>query len=200
MIVGLTGGIGAGKSTVADLFKRHGVPVFSTDEIAREIITSNKVVQQALVEKFGSQCLKPDNTINRHALAQIIFSDQPSRIWLEALLHPMVADQFTALAKANTHPYCIVEIPLLIEAGMQTKVDRILTVNCNDEQQVKQAVGRGRHSESEIKARIAIQITSVKRLAASDDIIENNYDREYLQTRVNELHTFYLALASDQNH
>jgi dephospho-CoA kinase len=199
MIIGLTGGMGSGKSTVANLFKNLGVPIFSADDIAREILDTDKTVQQAIVQKFGSKCLKANNTIDRHALGQIIFADQQSRLWLEALLHPLVAREFIANANNSTYPYCIVEIPLLIEAKMQDKVDRILTVDCTEEQQIKQALSRGRHNESEIKARIANQITRKERLAASDDIIENDYELASLQTRVKELHNFYLSLAADKN-
>jgi len=199
MIVGLTGGIGAGKSTVANLFKNLGVPIFSADEIVRKILATNKIVQQTIVKKFGSQCLKTNNTIDRHVLGKIIFADQPSRIWLETLLHPIVAREFITSANNITYPYCVVEIPLLIEAGMQNKVDRILTVDCTEEQQLTQALARGHHNESEIKARIANQITREQRLAASNDIIENVYDLASLQTRVKELHNLYLSLAPNQN-
>jgi dephospho-CoA kinase len=195
MIVGLTGGIGAGKSTVANLFKNLGVPIFSADDIVRKILDTDITVKQAIVKKFGKACLKANNKIDRHALGQIIFSEPESRLWLEALLHPLVAREFIANANSSTYPYCIVEIPLLIEAGMQDKVDRILTVDCTEEQQLKQALGRGRHNESEIKARIANQITREQRLAESDDVIENNDDTTYLQSRVAELHKLYLSLA-----
>lgn len=199
MIVGLTGGIGAGKSTVANLFKNIGVPIFSADEIAHKILETDRTIQQAIIKKFGRKCLKANNTIDRNALAQIIFADQDSRIWLEALLHPIVAREYIASANNNTYPYCIVEIPLLIEAKMQDKVDRILTVDCTEEQQLKQALARGHHSESEIKARIANQITNEQRLAASNDVIENIYDLSSLQTRVKELHNLYLSLAAGKN-
>lgn len=200
MIVGLTGGIGAGKSTVANLFRNHGVPIISADEISHQIINTNKTVQQAIIEKFGDRCLKPDHhTIDKHALGKIIFADQQSRVWLEKLLHPLIAQEFLTEANNITYPYCIIEIPLLIEAGMQNKVDRILTVDCTEEQQLKQALARGRHNKLEIKARIANQISRTQRLAASDDVIENIYDLAYLQTRVNELHNLYLSLATDKN-
>lgn len=199
MIVGLTGGIGAGKSTVADLFKNLGVPIFSADDIARKILSTDKNLQQAIISKFGNKCLKANNSIDRHALGQIIFADQNSRLWLESIMHPLIAKEFIASANNNPYPYCIVEIPLLIEANMQNKVDRILTVDCPEEQQLKQAIARGRHNESEIKARIANQITRQQRLAASHDIIENIYDLESLQTRVKELHNFYLSLATANN-
>lgn len=199
MLVGLTGGIGAGKSTVANLFKNHGVPIISSDEISHQIINDNKTVQQAIIKKFGKRCLTPDHTIDKRALAKIIFSDQQNRLWLEKLLHPLIEHEFIMRANNSTYPYCIVEIPLLIEAKMQNKVDRILTVDCTEEQQLKQALARGHHSESEVKTRIANQISRTQRLAASDDVIENIYDLAYLQTRVNELHNFYLSLAADKN-
>lgn len=199
MIVGLTGGIGAGKSTVATLFADHGVPVISCDEIALQIVNTDKAVQQAIIQKFGNGCLTANHTIDRHALRQIIFSNQQHKIWLEKLLHPLIAHELIIRAKNCTFPYCIVEIPLLIEAGMQNLVDRILTVDCSKAQQLKQALARGRHSESEIKAIIASQTTQERRRIAANDIIENTSDLATLRARINELHNLYLSLATNVN-
>lgn len=196
MIVGLTGGIGTGKSTVAKLFVDHGVPVISSDDITHQILNTNQVVQQAIIKKFGNQCLTADLTIDRRILGQIIFTKQQHKAWLEALLHPLIAHEFIAQATSSTYPYCIIEIPLLVEAGMQNLVDRILTVDCPKAQQLKRALARGTHSESEIKTIIANQITRKQRLAATNDIIENISDLAALQQRVEGLHNLYLSLAS----
>ena len=196
MIIGLTGGIGAGKSTVANLFKSYGVPIIDSDEITHQILNNDKVIQQAIVKKFGDQCLNTDNTINRKELRKIIFANQQDKYWLEELLHPIIAKAFIERTKNCHYPYCIIEIPLLVEAGMQDMVDRILTIDCSKEQQLERALSRGKHSELEIKAIIANQITRKQRITESNDIIENTSDLTNLKSHIEELHNLYLSLAA----
>lgn len=196
MIVGLTGGIGTGKTAACGIFKHLGVPVISADEIAHHIVDTDKSVFQAIVQKFGRDFLNAQNKIDRHKLREQIFSIAEDKIWLEKLLHPIIATTIKQQAKAITYPYCIVEIPLLFEANMQDIVDRILTMDCPAELQLKRALQRGVHTEAEIKAFIATQITRDRRLAMTNDIIENTGDMPALIKRIEQLHQLYLSLAT----
>lgn len=195
MIVGLTGGIGTGKSTVCAIFKRLGVPIINADTIARDIVDTDKTVLQTIIKKFGHDFLTSDHKLDRKKLKQQIFVVTEDRIWLERFLHPLIAKEIIQQTKNITYPYCIVEIPLLIEANMQNLVDRILTVDCPEDMQLKQAMQRDQHTAEEIKAIIAAQITRAERLNATNDIIENNGDMPTLIKRVEQLHEMYLGLA-----
>lgn len=196
MIVGLTGGIGTGKTTICNIFKHLGVPIISADEISHQIIETDQSVLHSIQHHFGKDPLIENNKIDRNILRKLIFSNSKDKVWLEQLLHPLIASQIIVETKKITYPYCIVEIPLLIEANMQNLVDRILTVDCNPELQLQRAIQRGIHSEEDIQHFIATQITRDKRLAITNDIIENNADMPALIKRVEQLHKLYLSLAS----
>lgn len=196
MIVGLTGGIGTGKSTVCGIFKHLGVPIINADDIAHEIVDTDKSIFQAIVQKFGKEFLNDEHKIDRRKLREQIFTIPADRLWLEKLVHPIVEKQIVEHAKSFTYPYCIAEIPLLLEANMQAIVDRILTLDCPADMQLQRALQRNIHTEAEIKAIIAVQISRQKRLAASDDIVENTGDMPALIKRIEQLHQLYLSLSS----
>lgn len=192
MIVGLTGGIGSGKSTVANMFKDLGVPIINADAISRHIIDTDAEVLQKIINKFGQQYLTAEQTLDRRKLKKIIFSDPSSRIWLEQVLHPIITKEIARQAANTSTPYCVVEIPLLIEANLQDTVDRILTVDCSEDLQLQRAMQRDQHSATEIKNIIATQITRKQRLAIDTDIIENTSDLTDLKEQVCKLHNLYL--------
>lgn len=191
----MTGGIGVGKSTVCGIFKHLGVPVNDADKIAHTIVDTNEVILQEIINKFGPQYLTIDNKLNRKKLKQQIFADVKDRIWLEQLLHPLIAKEIVLYAKNISYPYCIIEIPLLIETGMQNIVDRILTVDCPVELQLERAAKRDQEHVDEVKTIVAIQITRTERLTLTNDIIENTADIQALIKRVEQLHHAYLSLA-----
>lgn len=194
MIVGLTGGIGSGKSTVGKIFTDLGVMVINADVIAHHILDTNKSVLQSITNKFGPNSLTTTGKIDKKKIQQQIFDNPAARLWLESLLHPLIQAEIIRQASNTTAPYCVVEIPLLIEAKMQHIVDRILTINCPPELQLQRALLRAKHSATEIKAIIAIQITNEERLAASDDIIINTHDISALADSVRQLHQLYLSM------
>lgn len=196
MIVGLTGGIGTGKSTVCGIFKHLGVPIINADEIAHQLVDSDKSIFQAILQKFGKQFLTPEQKIDRRKLRAQIFTIPADRLWLERLLHPLIGKEIVQQAKTFTYPYCVAEIPLLVEAQMQDIVDRILTLDCPLELQLQRALQRHEHSEPEIRAIIAAQITREKRIAASNDVVENTGDMPSLIKRIEQLHQLYLSLSS----
>ena len=192
MKVGLTGGIGSGKSTVAGMFFELGVPIIDADAIAHQIVASNTEVLQQIINKFGAEYLTNEHTLDRRKLKKIIFAYPASKTWLEQLLHPLISKEITKQAQVVAAPYCIVEIPLLIEAGLQNTVDRILIVDCPQELQLQRAMQRDKLTAAEVKKIIATQITRDKRLGVADDIIVNTGDLAYLKNEVRRLHNLYL--------
>lgn len=196
MIVGLTGGIGSGKSTVGKLFARLGVPVISADEIAHELLTHNHAVYQAVSNRFGDSLLDTEQQIDRRKLRNMIFSNPAEKQWLEDLMHPLIKQEIIQHVKNFVYPYCVVEIPLLLEVGWQDLVDRILTIDCSEELQMQRATSRDGNVDPNIAAIIATQITRKERKAASNDVVENSGDLNHLSKRVEDLHHHYLELAT----
>lgn len=178
------------------MFAKLGVPVISTDEIGHELLKTNHAVYQAIKNKFGNDCLDSHHNIDRKKLAEKVFSSTRNKQWLEALLHPLIRDELVARTKNILYPYCIVEIPLLIEAGWQNLVDRILTVDCSTDLQMARAKHRDGSIDKQTANIIANQITREERRAASNDIIENAGDLALLKQHVEQLHHRYLNLAA----
>lgn len=196
MIVGLTGGIGTGKSTVCGIFQHLGVPIIDADAIARHIVNNDKHILQTIIDKFGNDFLIDKDTLDRRKLRQHIFKHTEDRIWLERLLHPLIADEIKRQVATITYPYCIVAVPLLIEANMQDLVDRILTVDCSEQLQLERVMQRDKNLEDEARAIIASQLPRAKRLEHTNDLLENNTDTPSLVKRVEELHKLYLNLST----
>jgi len=193
--IGLTGGIGSGKSTVAELFSAHGVPLIDTDVIARQLVTPDSVLLPRLHELFGKDILAADGSLDRAKLRHLVFSDTAKLQQLEQLLHPAIhAEVLTQLSALKT-AYCIVVIPLLVEKGWQTLVDRILVVDCPEALQISRTTQRDTITADEVRAIIATQTTREMRLAAADDVIHNDGDLNRLQLQVDQLHQYYLELA-----
>lgn len=195
LVVGLTGGIGSGKSTVAKLFADKGVRVIDTDQLARDLTQLNQPAFKKIIEKFGTALLNEDGTLNRAALRKIVFADPEKRMWLEKLLHPFIRMEIKRQIKINHSPYCIVMIPLLLETKPNPLIQRILVVDATEEQQIERAHTRDKLSIEEIKTIMQSQVKRDQRLAAADDIIDNAGQPEGLTSQVNKLHEFYLSIA-----
>lgn len=196
LIVGLTGGIGAGKSTVADLFRTRGVPVLDADAIARELVDKDKPALARLVAAFGREILDDNGALKRAKLRALVFSDAARRKQLEALLHPLIREEMQARLKQLKAPYCIVCIPLLVETGQTADVQRVLVIDAPDELRRRRVVARDGLSETEFNAILAAQAGREERLAAADDVIVNDGGHDALKQRVDELHRHYSQLAS----
>ena|SRR3989344_502715 len=194
--VGLTGGIGSGKSTVAMLFVRHGVPIIDTDEIARTLTAPGEPAHREIISAFGHEVLDSTGRIDRTRLRQIIFGNPPERGRLEAILHPRIRTEVATRAKALRVAYCLVVVPLLIEAGFTDLVDRILVVDANESLRLERTRTRSGLSETEIRSIMASQLGRQERLQKADDVITNNSDIAHLEREVARLHGTYLALAS----
>ncbi|MGD9152783.1 MAG: dephospho-CoA kinase [Gammaproteobacteria bacterium] len=190
-VVGLTGGIGSGKSTVAKLFAKLNIDIVDADEIAREIVQPPSELLNKIVIKFGEKFLHGDGSLNRTKMREIIFNDLSAKKWLENLLHPVIYQHMYRQILAVKSPYCIVIIPLLIESHIPYPIDRILVVDSTEEQQIKRIMQRDHASEQAVKDIIKTQATRAERLKIADDVIENTKDEKYLQEQVEILHKLY---------
>ena len=194
--VGLTGGIGCGKSTVAEAFAQHGIDIIDADVMAREVVKPGTPGLAALIDRFGEGILDSAGALDRQALRTQIFAEPKAREDVESLLHPLIwAAMRNAHAEAKS-PYCIMAIPLLIESGNLKRVDRILVVDCPRELQIQRAMQRDHASRQQIEAILAAQVSREQRLAAADDVLDNSGSPQDLQTKIGQLHQQYLQNAA----
>lgn len=192
--VGLTGGAGAGKSTVAELFKAKGVPVIDADQIVHQLLEPDELGYRAIVERWGDRFLDSKGRVDRKRLRELIFKSTDDRKWLEAQLHPEVIKQMATQAQQLDDPYCILVIPLLAESeAAQALVDRVLVVDARESQQIERLCARDHMDESAAKKIMDAQVERTKRLEIGDDFIENISSIEDLKAQVDALHRYYLA-------
>ena len=200
LIVGLTGGIGCGKSAAAEIFARLGATVIDTDQIARQLTALGQPAVTAIGEQFGTDYFLPDGNLDRARLRRLVFSDTAAKNQLEALLHPLIKDEVRRRLMTVQTPYAIVAVPLLLETGAyRGLVQRVLVVDCGEEQQVERVMERSGLSGKEVRAIMANQISRAERLRLADDIIDNHDDRSALQQQVETLHRIYLQLSKGKN-
>lgn len=195
-IVGLTGGIGSGKSAAAERFRALGITVVDADVCARIVVEPGKPALQAIAEHFGSAILQADGSLDRAALRQKIFADAAERQWLEALLHPLIFEEMWSQLQAAQSSYAILESPLLIEAGQRAICQRVLVIDAAEETQLARATVRDKNSVEQVRAIMATQATREQRLAKADDVIGNDGDLAHLHAQVDTLHQQYVALAA----
>jgi dephospho-CoA kinase len=193
--VGLTGGIGSGKSTAAALFAGHGVPVIDADEIARQLVTPGQPAYEQVIRTFGSGIVATNGRLDRDRLRRIVFADPEQRKRLEAILHPLVRREIQRETRRLQAPYCIIVIPLLIEANQRDLVDRVLVIDCDEGLQLQRVAGRSQLTEDEIRKIVGAQLSRNERLRHADDVILNNTDLGELRANVEALHQRYLTLA-----
>lgn len=196
--VGLTGGIGSGKSTVADLFAARGVTIVDTDLIAHQITTPAGVAMPKIATEFGASFVAPDGSLDRARMRTLVFSDEGARRRLEAITHPLIRTETERARREATGPYVMLVVPLLVESGSwKTRVERVLTVDCSVETQIGRVMRRNGFTREEVLAIMARQASREARLAAADDVIVNeDTSIEELGTQVETLHTLYLSLSS----
>ena len=196
-VVALTGGIGSGKSTVADAFAALGVPVIDTDVIARELTAPGGAALNPVREAFGESVMQPDGALDRAALRQRVFSDVPARLRLEAILHPLIRQRVEQALSGLTAHYALIVVPLLVETGAYRDVlQRILLVDCPESTQVARVMARSGLAREAVGAILAAQATRAQRQAIADDVIANTASPEDLRAMVATLHRRYLALAA----
>ncbi|MGH8224776.1 MAG: dephospho-CoA kinase [Gammaproteobacteria bacterium] len=192
LTIGLTGGIASGKSAAAHAFAALGVPVIDTDELAREALAPGSKGLARAIETFGREYLDADGSLDRARLRRRVFADPEARKALEAIVHPRVRELLAERLTALHAPYAIVVVPLLVEAGMAKEMDRVLVVDCPEALQVERLMARDGETEASARAMIAAQAPRKLRLAASDDVIENDAGLDHLAAQVRTLHESYL--------
>ncbi|PST93759.1 dephospho-CoA kinase [Photobacterium iliopiscarium] len=195
MVIGLTGGIGSGKTTVANVFAEYGIDLIDADIIARDVVAIGSVGLARITEKFGNRILLNDGNLDRSQLRTAIFSDPQLKNWLNQLLHPLIREKMLADIDRATSPYCLLIVPLMIENNLQTLTDRLLVVDVDQQTQIMRTQQRDNVSLEQINNILAAQASRQQRLDAADDIICNNGDNQALLTQVAQLHLHYLALA-----
>lgn len=196
-VVGLTGGIGSGKSAAADRFVARGASLVDTDVIAHELTAAGGGALPAIRERFGDAAIAADGSMDRAVVRARVFADPQARRALEAILHPLIRSHSAERCLQAGGPYVILAVPLLIEAGgYRGRCQRICVVDCPEEVQIARVKARSGLDEAQIRAIIAAQASRAERLAAADDVIDNSGSLEHLITQVDALHLRYLAAAS----
>ncbi|HEY9037001.1 MAG TPA: dephospho-CoA kinase [Pseudomonadales bacterium] len=195
-IVGLTGGIGSGKTAVSDLFATLGIDVVDADVMARRVVEPGTEALQKIADHFGFDIVLPDGQLDRAALRQRVFSQPAEKRWLEQLLHPLIGDATLKALNDATSPYALLVSPLLLESGMQAICNRVLIVDVPESVQLARTMQRDNNSSEQVKAIMASQSNRAQRLSKADDVIENSGSLEDLHNKVRQLHAHYLQLAA----
>ncbi|MBY6191413.1 dephospho-CoA kinase [Microbulbifer agarilyticus] len=200
LIVGLTGGIGSGKSAAAVRFRHHGVNVVDADIAARVVVEPGRPALAAIAKHFGTGILLKNGELDRAALRKQVFDNPKERRWLEQLTHPLIREEIisslTASAETHSAPYAILESPLLIESGQVELVQRVCVVDIPEELQLSRATARDSNSAAQIRKIMAAQLPRAERCAQAHDILDNSGSLEALNAQVDVLHTQYVQLAT----
>ncbi len=196
LIIGVTGGIGSGKTTVADLFSSLGVPVIDADELARQVVVQGQPAYEEILQYFGPTVMTKSGELDRRRLRARVFSDSAKRARLEAIVHPRVYAKMEQQLACLDTPYAIVVVPLLIESGGVELVDRVLVVDSPEELQIERTYRRDGTSRATIENILAAQLDRSSRLSEANDVIENDASVEALEEGVSRLHRKYLAEAA----
>jgi dephospho-CoA kinase len=196
-VVGLTGGIGSGKSAAADEFARLGVPVVDTDVIARELTAAGGAAVPHVKALFGEAFMRSDGAMNRDAMRERVFADPAAKRSLESLLHPMIRDTSKRQIAAATGPYVVHVVPLLVESpDYRSRFDRVLVVDCPEDLQVARVRARSGLAEEQVRSIIAQQAPRAKRLAAADDVVDNAGTLDALRRQIEALDARYRKMAA----
>lgn len=197
-ILGLTGGIGSGKSAVAQHFIDLGVHLVDADHAARWVVEPGKPALGKIVEHFGGEVLQADGQLDRTALRKRIFANADDRHWLEALLHPLIGQEIMQYLARAESPYAILVSPLLIESGQHKLTQRVLVVDAPEQLQIQRTMTRDQSSDEQVQAILKAQASREERLSHADDVLLNDRDLAWLKSEVERLHHFYLSLRGGQ--
>lgn len=196
LVVGVTGGIGSGKSTVGRLFQERGADLVDTDDIAHELTGPKQPALQEIAARLGRACLAADGTLNRAEVRARVFADSAARRDLEAILHPMIRREVETRVRATPGPYVLVLVPLLVETGSyHDLMDRVLVVDCDEQLQVQRAMQRSGLTQDQVRAVMQAQVSRAARLALADDVLNNDGSLAQLARQVETLDDRYRALA-----
>ena len=193
--IGLTGGIGSGKTTVANMFAERGASIVDTDLIAHSLTAPGGPAMPAIIAEFGPEFADATGALDRARMRQLVFADAGAKARLEAILHPRIRDGALAAGAAATGSYVIYAVPLLVESGTwRSRVARVLVIDCREEVQIARVMARNNLPESQVLAIMAAQASRAQRLAAADDIIENNDGIAALGPQIDRLHALYMKI------
>lgn len=195
LVIGLTGGIGSGKTAVSDRFADLGINVVDADIAARSVVAKGRPALQKIADHFGKEVILGSGELDRAALRNIVFKDTAQRKWLEQLTHPLIRDEIIQGIKNTQSAYCLLASPLLMESGQSLLCQRILVVDVPEELQLERTMARDDNNEQQVRAIIAAQASRQQRLDKADDVICNDKGLEELDNAVHQLHQTYLALA-----
>jgi len=197
-VVGLTGGIGSGKSAVAALFARRGITVVDTDAIAHELTSPGGGAMEAILESFGSDFITPEGALDRARMRALVFRDPQSKRRLERILHPRIRAESAVRIAAASSPYVILVVPLLLEAGVdRARYQRVMVVDCDEDVQIERVMRRSHLPDDEVRRIMASQVGRQERREAADDVVDNSEGLDDLEPQVEALHRRYLALARE---
>ncbi len=197
IIIGLSGGIASGKTTVANLFNEHfNIDIVDADIVAREVVALGSDGLKQITEHFGESILLEDGTLNRSRLRDLIFSDPKEKQWLNDLLHPMIRDKIDSDLSKITSPYGLLVAPLLVENQMQGMADRVLIVDVPAEVQIERTMSRDNVSREQVASILKSQASREQRLAVADDVIKNHTKNQELLPQITDLHQKYLAISA----
>ncbi|MBD3670518.1 MAG: dephospho-CoA kinase [Gammaproteobacteria bacterium] len=197
LVIGLTGGIGSGKSRVSEYFTNLGVPVLDTDQVARDIVRPGAEALHEIRDRFGDSIIQKDGSLDRRALREIVFADEVARIELESIMHPRIREVVRDWIGRQHHSYCVVVIPLLLEKGWTELIDRILVVDLPESLQTERTMRRDRLSREQVETILATQVSRSQRLSAADDIIVNDADEAFLKQQIDDIHQKYLNIEQE---
>lgn len=198
-VVAITGGIGSGKTTVANQFAALGIEVVDADLIAREVVAPGTPALAAITSHFGPEILTEQGLLDRRVLRERIFSDQAAKSWLNALLHPIIRSEMLRQCAAVSSPYCLLVVPLLVENRLTELADRVLVIDVDEATQIERTCRRDGVSREQAQAILASQASRSERLAMADDVLDNQSGTtETIRERILALHETYLAFASQQ--
>lgn len=198
-VVGLTGGVGSGKSTVADLFVAQGAVLVDTDQIAHQLTAAGGLAMPGILAAFGDALADTQGALDRTAMRNLVFADPDARAKLEAILHPLIRQVSDRRCAEAASPYVILAVPLLIESGnYRNRCDRIVVVDCPETLQISRVMARNGWPERQVRAVLAAQASRDQRLAVADDVLANDGDLKKLFPRVAELHLKYLQMADEK--
>ncbi|TDE23080.1 dephospho-CoA kinase [Vibrio owensii] len=194
-VIGLTGGIASGKTTVANLFKQQfKIDIVDADIVAREVVEPGTLGLNAIIEHFGADIVRDDQTLDRAKLREKIFSNPEEKAWLNGLLHPMIREKMVEDLEQVTSDYALLVVPLLVENKLDSLCDRVLVVDVDPQTQISRTVKRDNVSEEQANAILASQASREQRLALADDVVKNNPDDPDLLLQITDLHEKYLAM------
>ena len=197
LVIGLTGGIGSGKTAVSDLFESLGITVVDADLASRVVVEQGKPALKQIASHFGAETLNADGSLNRAKLREKVFADPMERQWLEQLLHPLIGKEIASQIDASQSPYTLLVSPILFETGQSRLCQRYLVVDASEESQLTRTMARDQNSAEQVKSIMAAQMQRSQRLEQADDIIENNGSLTDLSQKVQALHQTYLQMATN---